>query len=207
MPKNSPTNTVRITSGSLKARTIKTPPNHTTHPMGARERLALFNIISPLGVLDSVLDAFAGSGAIGIEALSRGAKNAVFVESNHIAANTIRENIKNLGLEAITSVLEEPVEQLSGNNRYTLVVADPPYDNYNPQIIEHLLPLVDKNGIFVLSHPKHITPLPSGFSLLKHASYANANLSIFQRDIWIAPVQLDYIGLFKLSFLWYNSKK
>ena len=181
MPKKPTANTIQITSGRLRRRIIKTPANSTTHPMGARERLALFNIIAPLGALDNVLDAFAGSGALGIEALSRGARNAVFVEQDHTAARTIRENIKALDLEDITSVLEKPVEKLSLNGRYTLVIADPPYDNYNPQIIEHLLPLVDKNGIFVLSHPGQITPLLNGFRLLKHTSYANANISVFQK--------------------------
>ena len=182
MPHKSPPSTIKITSGTLRRRTIKVPPNHnTTHPMGARERLALFNTIAPLGTPSSVLDAFAGSGALGIEALSRGAKHAVFVESDHTAANTLRENLKALDLPDITSVLEKPVEKLSLKGRYALIIADPPYDHYDPQIITHLLPMVEKNGIFVLSHPHGVTPLLKGFRLLKHASYASANLSIFQR--------------------------
>ena len=182
MPHKSPPSTIKITSGTLRRRTIKVPPNHnTTHPMGARERLALFNTIAPLGTPSSVLDAFAGSGALGIEALSRGAKHAVFVESDHTAANTIREILKDQVLTDITSVLEKPVEKLSLKGRYALIIADPPYDHYDPQIITHLLPMVEKNGIFVLSHPHGVTPLLKGFRLLKHASYASANLSIFQR--------------------------
>lgn len=178
--KTSP-NTIKITSGTFRRRAIKTPPNSTTHPMGARERLAIFNTITPFNALDNVLDAFAGSGALGIEALSRGARNAVFIEQDHTAARTIRENIKTLNLEDITSVLEKPVEKLTNNGRYTLVIADPPYDQYNPQIIGRLLPLVDQGGIFVLSHPSHITPLLNGFRLIKSASYAAANISVFQK--------------------------
>ncbi len=174
-------NSLKITSGTLRGRTIKTPPNFATHPMGARERLALFNIIGPLDYFDNVLDAFAGSGALGFEALSRGARNVVFVEKDPIAADTIRQNIIALDHDDGTVVLEKPVEELSQNGRYTLILADPPYDDYNPQAVEHLLPMVEKNGIFALSHPATITPILKGFRLIKHASYAGANISVFQK--------------------------
>lgn len=171
--------TTKITSGKFRGRIIKTPPS--AHPMGSRERLALFNIIGPLNYFDTVLDAFAGSGALGFEALSRGAHSVVFVEKDSTATDTIHQNIITLDCDNSTVVLEKPVEKLSQNNRYTLILADPPYNDYNPQTIDHLLPMVEKNGIFALSHPAQITPVINGFRLLKHASYARARISVFQK--------------------------
>ena len=90
-------NTVKITSGKYKGQRILTPGGGT-HPMGERERLALFNMI--LGEIPSarVLDAYAGSGALGIEALSRGAKGVVFIDKSGAAMRTIAQNCSKLGI-------------------------------------------------------------------------------------------------------------
>ena len=73
---------IKITSGKFRGRVIKSPNSRLTHPMGAREKLALFNMINDFLPGAQVLDAFAGSGALGIEAISRGAKSAAFIEKN-----------------------------------------------------------------------------------------------------------------------------
>ena len=101
-------NFVRITSGRLRGRKLETPGGKT-HPMGERERLALFNMISDYLPRTTVLDAFAGSGALGIEALSRGASEVVFVESNREAAQCIRRNLVSLGFEATSRGDVDPV--------------------------------------------------------------------------------------------------
>ena len=80
---------LRITSGNYRGRKIATPGGKT-HPMGERERLALFNMIGPFIPEAMVLDAFSGSGALGIEALSRGAKHVVFVDIDKKAFETIK---------------------------------------------------------------------------------------------------------------------
>ena len=90
-------NSVRITSGIYRGHSILTP-GEGTHPMGERERLALFNKISDYLPGANVLDAFAGSGALGIEAMSRGAASVTFVEKSPKAAKIIRENLKTLGI-------------------------------------------------------------------------------------------------------------
>jgi len=97
MPKNSPITTLRVIAGEFKGRKLVSPRTATTHPMGAREKNALFNMIDVRG--KSVLDAYAGSGALGIEALSRGARQVVFVENDRRAVVAIRQNLASLGCD------------------------------------------------------------------------------------------------------------
>ena len=89
---------IRITSGSLRGRTIRSPRSSLTHPMGAREKLALFNMIGAELPGAVVLDAFAGSGALGIEALSRGAHLVTFIEKDLKIAENLIENLKTVGI-------------------------------------------------------------------------------------------------------------
>ena len=81
---------LRVTGGELKNKEIKSPEDKHTHPMGSRERLALMNIIGPEVKNAEILDAFSGTGAIGIEALSRGASHVIFVEKNHKVAEILK---------------------------------------------------------------------------------------------------------------------
>ena len=177
---------VKITSGKFKGRNLKTPKNDVTHPMGARERLALFNML--MSYLDGtvVLDTFAGTGALGLEALSRGADVATFVEKDSVAADAIRQNIHDLGLDNQAKVIEQPVENFQSNQEFDLVLVDPPYMTYGHQtmwiIIRQILPIVKKGGILVLSHPVGHIPVFEGFKLLTSRQYAGANISIFQRQ-------------------------
>ncbi len=85
---------LRVISGRYRGRVLLSPRDDRTHPMGARERLALFNMVNVEQA--AVLDAYAGSGAIGIEALSRGAREVVFVESSGKVASVIKQNLQNL---------------------------------------------------------------------------------------------------------------
>jgi 16S rRNA (guanine966-N2)-methyltransferase len=120
----------RIVGGSAKGRRLTVPPAGT-RPTSERAREGLFNTLDTLLDLDgaAVLDLFAGSGAVGLEALSRGAARATLVESDRAAAVTIRRNVTALGL-AGAQVLARPVASvLAGppDVRYDVVFADPPY--------------------------------------------------------------------------------
>lgn len=91
-------NSFRVVSGRYKGAKLSFPGDSRTHPMGARGKLALFNIVSTSGM--RVLDVYAGSGALGIEALSRGAREVVFVEKVLKVAQVIRENLEKIGIRA-----------------------------------------------------------------------------------------------------------
>jgi 16S rRNA (guanine966-N2)-methyltransferase len=122
---------VRVVAGSARGRRIDAPPGTDTRPTTDRVREAVFNALGSLGAVEGavVVDLFAGSGALGIEALSRGAAQATFVEADRRAAAVIEENLATLDLAERAGVVRSPVERaieaLPGT--IDLVLADPPY--------------------------------------------------------------------------------
>ena len=171
---------IKITSGKFRGRAIKSPNSKLTHPMGAREKLALFNMIADYLPEAVVLDAYAGSGALGIEALSRGAKYAVFVEKNPRIAQIIRKNLTELGLAEVTEVYDKSAESFLPAGEFDIILADPPYDNFDARRVENLVKFLKKNGVLVLSHPNE-APEIEGLSLNKTRKYAAARISIYAR--------------------------
>ena len=172
--------TVRITSGKYRGQTLLTP-GAGTHPMGAREKLALFNMANEFLPGANVLDAYAGSGALGIEALSRGAEHVVFVEKNPRAIKVIRTNLTKLGLVGSARVLEQDVKNLRLGEEFEVILADPPYDNFKVTEIMGLAKFLRQGGVFVLSHPGE-APKLEGLELIKTRSYAGARISIYQKN-------------------------
>ena len=171
---------LRITAGELKGREIKSPENSKTHPMGSRERLALMNIIGPDIKGATILDAFSGTGAIGIEALSRGAKQVTFIEKNPKVANLLMENLQNLNLMNQAKVLEDDVTKMELVIDYDFVIADPPYDGIDkikPEVFEKLAKLAKK--YFILSHPATFDPHSLGLKIIATKSYAAARITLF----------------------------
>ena len=163
-------NSVRITSGTFRGREILTPGGGT-HPMGERERLALFNMITDRLLRAQVLDAYAGSGALGIEALSRGARSCVFLERSAGAVKVIRDG---------AAVQKDSVLDFDMTEIYDLIIADPPYDDFKIAEVEHLAKFLKKGGCFVLSHPDILTEI-DGLNLIKTRQYARAHISIFTK--------------------------
>lgn len=124
----------RIIAGSLGGRRIETPSGSDTRPTSDRVRESLFARLDSLGMLadSNVLDLFAGSGALGLEAISRGATRAVFVERAGKAAQVVKKNIRALDLTDSCSVqvraAQPAVEALAGSaERFDVIFADPPY--------------------------------------------------------------------------------
>jgi len=119
---------MRIIAGKWRGRTLEAPPGMATRPTADRVREALFSMLaSRLGSFDDlrVADLFAGSGALGFEALSRGAAHATFVESDPKAAAAIRRNAEKLGVSV--QVLAGSALSLPRAEPFDLVLADPPY--------------------------------------------------------------------------------
>lgn len=136
----------RIIAGSLKGRRLATPPGDRTRPTSDRVREALFNSLAPGGDLDGLrfVDLYAGSGAVGLEALSRGASAALFVESHALTAKLLRKNIADLGVTG-ADVICAPVEkalQTAPSEPYDIVFADPPYAVTDAGVAEVLEALV-----------------------------------------------------------------
>jgi 16S rRNA (guanine966-N2)-methyltransferase len=120
---------MRVVAGELRGRRIEAPPGRDTRPTTDKVREAVFNALGSLDLVRDavVVDLFAGSGALGIEALSRGAAEAIFVERDRTAVRTLRENLASLGLEHRSKVVQGDVLVASRSIVADLVLADPPY--------------------------------------------------------------------------------
>lgn len=139
----------RIIAGSAGGRRLAVPPGRGTRPTSDRAREGIFSTLGSLHWLDGarVMDLFAGSGAVGLEALSRGAVHALLVESDAKAARTIRANVAALGLDG-AQVVHDRVERVlakPGEEPYDVVFADPPYVVADDEVLEVLARLRD-NG-------------------------------------------------------------
>lgn len=175
---------ISVISGIYRQRKLATP-GEGTHPMGERERNALFNMIADNVQGALVADLYAGSGALGIEALSRGAEKCVFVEKNPAAMKVIRNNCLTLGIpEEKFSFYLGSVQSFCKKvdpERYTIVLADPPYDNFKEADLTAISDLIKAEGILVLSHPEEALVLP-GLTLEKTKKYAGAHISIYNKE-------------------------
>jgi 16S rRNA (guanine966-N2)-methyltransferase len=121
---------MRVVAGELRGRLIEAPPGRDTRPTTDKVREAVFNALGSLDLVRDavVVDLYAGSGALGIEALSRGAAEAVFVERDRTALRVLRENLDHLGLGDRARVQHGDAVALAGRFPADLVLADPPYD-------------------------------------------------------------------------------
>jgi 16S rRNA (guanine966-N2)-methyltransferase len=119
---------MRVIGGEFRRRQIKTLPGLDVRPTPDRMRETLFNILAPRIEGSVFADVYAGSGSVGIEALSRGASRAIFVEQSRAAANVIRENLRSLGLDVRAELLQSRASIAVPNLRADIVFLDPPYE-------------------------------------------------------------------------------
>lgn len=175
---------MRVVAGRLGGRTFEAPKGHRTHPMGDKVRGALFNVLGDLTGC-TVLDAFAGSGALGIEAISRGATRASLIESDRAAIDTIQRNIQSLDLEDQVKVIKANAGGWSDNNsaaQFDIVFCDPPYDKPQLQLLSKLAKHVKPRGILACSLPPQTgLQLPDGFIELSRKGYGDAMLVFYRR--------------------------
>ena len=150
---------MRIVAGRLKGRTLKGPTGPGVRPTSDALRETLFNVLGPRVAGARVLDGFAGTGAVGLEAISRGASHVTFVERDRRAASVLAENVEVCGVGAAVRVLREDFERLgAGRERpgpFDIVILDPPYEQ--PGIDDVLILAsgwVDESGIVVLEHSR-----------------------------------------------------
>ena len=125
---------MRVIAGALKGQRLVTPKGRTTRPTADQVRIACLDTLMPYLEAGPFLDLFAGAGGVGIEALSRGAPAAVFVEQDAMALRALRDNVERLGLRDRARVMRDDaaraVERLGGaGERFAVVFADPPYDS------------------------------------------------------------------------------
>ena len=171
---------MRIIAGSHRGQTIHAPRGLDTRPTSDRVRENVFNIVGPLDGA-SVLDLYAGSGAMGLEALSRGAGRAVFVERDPEAVRAIERNLDKLKLRA-TVLRQDAVAALAAETRkYDLVLVDPPYDMYldvQPQLARYLPAVLAEDGVLVVETDARVEPeLP--FEQRTSRKYGSARVTVY----------------------------
>jgi len=173
---------MRIIAGYLGGRTFDSPHSFKTHPMSDKIRGALFNILGDIKEL-TVLDAFAGSGALALEAISRGAHSAVAIDNDRSAQKIIAQNCKLLGLTRRVKCIAASANawlQTNPEARFDLVLCDPPYNDLQPNLIARLTTVLAPNGVFVVSWPgDQPSPTLPGLKLLSQHTYGDAQLLFF----------------------------
>lgn len=221
MPKSpAKTTDLYVIAGRYKGAKLLSPHQTSTHPMGNRAKNALFNLLQPYLAGATVLDAYAGTGALGIEALSRGARNVVFVEKSPRVAQILATNYAQILKQAQKSdyyraKIPNQTSDFDANStpissqtwylppkdaifrgstrdfaqnpansaRFSLVIADPPYDGFDPDELLILTSTLQPGGIFALSYPSQLaTPDFRGLNLLTARHYAGAALALYQKN-------------------------
>jgi 16S rRNA (guanine966-N2)-methyltransferase len=172
---------VRVIAGSVGGRRLVAPDGASTRPTPERVREATFNALGSLGaVVDAtVLDLYAGSGAMGIEALSRGASRVTFVDHDLAARRAIETNLASCGFGAAADVVATPVDRfLSGaqQRRWDLALVDPPYDFDGwPELLLEL-----PARLAVLESGRPVEP-PFGWEVRRAKRYGRTHVAIVER--------------------------
>ena len=173
---------MRVVGGEAKGRRLKGTIAPGARPTTERVRAAIFNILDPDSYQDKrVLDLFAGSGSLGIEALSQGAAWADFVERDRKQCEIIRSNLENTGFSQQAKVYQADATRVlqTLDGPYQLILLDPPYVLQNiGEVLEKIASvpgLVDDQGVVVVGHSRHLELLPHYGSLLleSHRRYGD----------------------------------
>jgi 16S rRNA (guanine966-N2)-methyltransferase len=178
---------VRIVGGSLGGRVLRAPEGRATRPTSEKVREALFNILGSVDG-DHVLDLFAGSGALGIEALSRGAAHVTFVDAGRPALTAVRANLAQLGVADRADVIAADAVATAGRlvpgQPWRLVFVDPPYASELAQKAVLALPVshLAPGAVVVIEHDRRNAPPDALGSLLRtdQRRYGDTMISLFE---------------------------
>lgn len=177
----------QVLSGKLRGRSLQSPKGEQTRPTTALVRKSVFDTLRPYLEDAHILDLFAGSGAIGIEALSNGAAHATFVEKHPLALKALRHNLHTLGLEDSSTILafdaHAALKKLK--NTFDIIYSDPPYDqsSFHTSLLNFLdtHPLLRPGGFLFLEEGEE-TPYASlsHLTFIRTRSFGNAHLHLFR---------------------------
>lgn len=176
---------MRIIAGRYGGRVLKTPQTKDTRPMTDRVRGALFEILGPLDKY-RVLDVYAGSGALGFEALSRGAEQVEAIEAGRQAAEAIRANIINLDCSFVFTLKETKAESwiaqtTNQTRRFDLIFVMAPYALLDQELIARFGKLLNPDGLLVVEYPSQQTDFSvEGLELVTTRSYGDPTLAFYR---------------------------
>jgi 16S rRNA (guanine966-N2)-methyltransferase len=181
---------MRVVSGTCKGRPLKAVPGTGTRPTTDKVKESIFNIIGPYFEGGSVLDLFAGSGGLGIEALSRGMEKAIFVDRDFKAVQTVKENLERCGFTEHAEVYKNNSERalkalIKREVAFSLILLDPPYQKQKlTSLLEEMndARLLEENGFIVCEHGNDVT-LPETvrqFIKWKQLHYGTISVDIYR---------------------------
>jgi 16S rRNA (guanine(966)-N(2))-methyltransferase RsmD len=176
---------MRVIAGSLKGRRLKAPAWDGLRPTSDKLRETLFNVLAPRIAGARVLDGYAGTGALGIEAMSRGAVSATFVDRDPRAQALIEENLGHCGLIGcviIRASVARAFDDLQrAHSSFDLILLDPPYDEATAEIVAAATPLVAPNGMVVLEHARRreMTTSAGGLARTRQITSGDSMLSFY----------------------------
>ena len=190
---------MRVTGGDAKGRRLRVPKGQALRPTAARVKEALFNILPRDLTGVKILDLFAGTGNVSIEALSRGAAEAILVDSSTAAGNVIRENLRRLRLMARTKVWIAPVSRAlrllaHRGESFDMIFLDPPYEHH---LVEKSLKIIARgsllrqDGVLVAEHSLR-EPVESHYDSLvlsDQRRYGTTLLSFFRQQVKSDPTK------------------
>lgn len=180
---------MRVVSGAARGRRLRAPAGRRTRPTSDKVKEALFDLLSLEWSGRVVLDLFAGSGALGIEALSRGAKRAVFVEKDLVAVRSLRANLETCSMLDRAKVVKADVirflQRGSEGHRFDVILADPPYDKGLAMVCARAVgkgEWLEKDGVLVLEHsPREDLPESLGVLIrFKLRRYGDTCVSFYR---------------------------
>ena len=181
---------MRIIAGEARSRTIKAPEGRDTRPTLDRVRENVFNILQLRVRGARVLDLFAGSGAMALEAVSRGAKRAVLVDHDRAAVAAEKSNVEALRFTDRTRILPMDWKRAAAalraeGERFDLVFLDPPYAMRDMrEVMNALVPLLDDGALIVLEHQAGVMPMTAeGYRMTDSRRYGYAQISFFTREV------------------------
>lgn len=183
---------MRISGGEFGGRVLRTPKGEATRPTSGMVRECLFNILAPRLADAVLLDLYAGCGSVGLEALSRGASSATFVEKARPALDCLRGNIATLAVEEATVVLPISVEsaltQLSRHGeRYDIIFLDPPFADVPAYhaVLSQVAPLLTAEGVVIAQHYSRVKLLDDFAPLQRYRKrdVGDNTLSFYRIDL------------------------
>lgn len=181
---------MRVIAGALRGRSIRPPNARDFRPTTDRVKETIFNILAHRMSFESsrVCDLFAGSGSLGIEALSRGAAHVSFVENGRAALPILRRNLSELGLESATSVVAESAERFlrATAQTFELILADPPYAfDEHAALLDTVAAraVLHRDGLFVMEHSaRSVLVAPAPWSVVTSRDFGTSAITILRME-------------------------
>jgi 16S rRNA (guanine966-N2)-methyltransferase len=180
---------IRIIAGSLRGRRIDFLPAGAARPTGSLVRGALFNILGGLVPGSDILDLYAGTGALGLEAVSRGARAATLVESDRQAADAIGKNIESLGLQQACRLVRGDAMEYLGRcrDKFDIITADPPYSqDASSRLLEAIAAgkILKPGGVFAYQHSPSVAAAgpPAPLAVWKSRRHGRTQVTFYRND-------------------------